>query len=216
MSVPKTKSKRHFAKCLIDSSVIPNVMSAAFAWSLYLSLKPTDRSVIMLEGKRSNSLRRLVENFPVIFGDPTVPITFIVVASSPYDILVGLPEMESLLACLDLGKNVVSFVHVSKAVRLNYEHDTSHERRIVSDTDTADFTSGSVLPGPTSTDDDESGLVLSLRDNDEKAGIESAMNDNESEDDIEWEEPEDFNVMDDNVYSFAQYISDSCLNAEEF
>lgn len=105
-----------------DSGVIPNVMSAAFAKAFSITPIPTDRDVYMLDGKRSDSDRSLVDNVPVTFGDLTVPINLIDVAGSPHDVLV-----ENCRNRIDIGllrplKQFVLFTHSGKIVQLNNEY----------------------------------------------------------------------------------------------
>lgn len=118
-----------YTQFLCDYGAISNVMSAAFARPLSFTPTPTGRVVSMLDGKWSNSIRGLVENVHISCCDLTVPITFIVVCSVPLPYNCGLPEMIfhlgkpnsdiSLLACLKLRKQFVSFNHYCRTARLN-------------------------------------------------------------------------------------------------
>lgn len=100
----------------------------------------------MLDGKRSASVWGLVKNIPVTVYGLYVSTTFIVVNGSPSEILIKLLEVEQLLDRLDIERQVDFFTHSGKDVTLNYEYDTRREQRIVSDTDSAEFTSGLVPP----------------------------------------------------------------------
>lgn len=61
---------------------------------------------------------------------------------------------------------------------------------VISDTYSADFTSVTFPPSSLSTNDEETGLVLSLREAFRKVGTEAKVHDRDSESTIEWDEPE--------------------------
>lgn len=180
-------------------------MSAAFPNAVPIRLPLTDRGISMLGGKRSDSVPSLVEKISLPFAVLTVPNNSIIVLGSLYDVLVGVPEMPSLLACLELGKQDVSLTRSGRIAKFNYEYDSRHRRRIISDAGWTDFKSGIVCPSSASTDDEESGLVISLREDDRNLSMEYLANEGGFESGAGWEELEDFNIVKHDLDSFRQY-----------
>ena len=128
-------------QALLDSGVVPNLMSSRLAESISLRPEDTTRSITVADGTWA-VLCGIVHGAPVSFGGLTGPLDFLVVEGTPFDVIVGCPALEKLQACLDLDQQHVTITVNGDMVQLGFEYDTSDYRLLHPGTDSEDLTSG--------------------------------------------------------------------------
>lgn len=84
------------------------------------------------------------------------------------------------------------------------------------DTDSADFSARTVSLSSSFIDDEESSVLLSLREADRKFGTVTHEGDSDYKSSVGWEESEGFNIGDDDLDSFRQAKNDICLAADDY
>ena len=81
---------------LFDSDTIPNVISHKMVKKLHLRMQSTNRSIKVANCASENCVGTLNE-VPISLGELAVPMRFLVLDETPYDILIGLPTMISFV-----------------------------------------------------------------------------------------------------------------------
>ena len=151
------------AQALLDSGAIPNLMSSRLSDELSLIPSPTSRQITVANGDTSQCIGT-VSGVPVSFTDLVVPIDFLVVLNTPFDLIIGCPTLETMAARLDLRKQMVKLSFQGRTVHLGLEYDRSSTHVVNAGTDSEDFTSG--VEGELN-DTGESDDVSSLSDSEE-------------------------------------------------
>ena len=129
------------AQALLDSGAIPTLMSSRLSDELSLIPSPTSRQITVANGDTSQCIET-VSRVPVSFTDLIVPIHFLVVLNSPFDLIIGCPTLETMAAQLDLRKQMVRLSFQGRTVHLGLEYDRPSTHVVNAGTDSKDFTSG--------------------------------------------------------------------------
>ena len=109
----------------------------------------------MADGANAPCLGSL-HQIPTSFGELIVKLDFLVVKGTPFDLIIGLPTLEGLQACIDLNKQHVHMTAGEDSTRLGLIMDVEHVSRSTASTDSEDFTSNSeAVPGSSTTRDNE-------------------------------------------------------------
>ena len=127
-------------KALLDSGEIPNLMSSRLSDELSLTPSPASRQFTVANGDTSQCIGT-VSSVPVSFTDLIVPIDFLVVLNTPFDLIIGCPTLEALAARLDLRKQMVKLSFQDRTVHLGLEYDRSSTHVVNTGTNSEDFTS---------------------------------------------------------------------------
>ena len=136
-------------------------MCPNFVQTLYLSRKAATKHITVANGKNAACVG-ILDQVPLSFGSLVSKTDFLVVSGAPYDIIIGLPALEEIQACIDLGQQHVEVTANNKKARLGLEMD-SGPREDDSSTDSEDLTSDSAA-GPADYSDEETESVLAVRD----------------------------------------------------
>ena len=91
---------------LFDSGAIPNVISHKMVKKLHLLMQPTNMS-IKVANCASEKFVGTLNEVPISLGELVVPMNFLVLDDTPYDILIGLPTMIQLGARPDYYRMVL-------------------------------------------------------------------------------------------------------------
>ena len=149
------------AHAMLDSGAVPNIMSPKLVQKLSLTPKATKKHITVANGKDEPCMG-ILEQVPVSFGNLVSKMDFLVVNGAPYDVIIGLPALEEIQACIDLGRQHVQVTVNNRKTRLGLEMDNG-PREDESSTDSEDFTSDSPA-GPAESSDDETEYVFAVRD----------------------------------------------------
>ena len=142
------------ARALLDSGAVPNIMPPKLVQKLPLTPKATAKYITVANGNNAACVG-ILDHVPVSFGS-------LVVSGAPYDVIIGLPALEEIQACIDLGQQHVEVTVNNQKAHLELEMD-SGLREDDSSTDREDFTSDSAT-GPADSSDYEAEYVLAVRD----------------------------------------------------
>ncbi len=105
---------------LFDSGAIPNVMSHKMVRKLHLRMQPTYSSIKAANCASKKCMGTLNE-VPIIMGELAIPMDFLALEETPYDILIGLPTMIQLRAHPDYYLMVLKIHYGGDSEILNYE-----------------------------------------------------------------------------------------------
>lgn len=146
------------AQALLDSGAVPNIVSPQLVKRLSLTPEATTKHITVANGKNASCIGAL-HQIPVSFGGLVSKMDFLVVSGAPYDVIIGLPSLEELQTCMDLGQQHVEVTVDDQKARLGLEMDDG--RKLVdSSTESEDFTSDSDAIPEDSTEEDEFVLAL--------------------------------------------------------
>ena len=120
------------------------------------------KRITVSDGSNSLCLGTL-KDVPTSFADATVHLDYLVVDGTPFDVIFGLPSLEDLQTCLDLGRQLVKVTVGDKTVKINLELNVVTEDVARSGTDNEDFTSDSGANTESSTSDEDE-FVLAMAD----------------------------------------------------
>ena len=81
---------------LLDSGDIQNVMPDKLDRKLRLELSTTERRIIVADGT-SGSCAGSISGIPVSFGSIVMRLDFLVIASVPYDLIIGAPTLVEIM-----------------------------------------------------------------------------------------------------------------------
>ena len=157
-------------RALLESGAIPNVMNASVASKLSLSPKPTSTKIAVANGQKTTCLGS-IEDVPVSFNGTVTSLNFLVIAGSPFDILIGYPTLKELQACIDLGHQSVRIVIGNKTVKTSLEFDQVSPIVAGSKTDSEDFTSDVESFASESSSEEETYVVAILDDDPGKLNL---------------------------------------------
>ncbi len=107
---------------LFDSGAIPNVMSHKMANKIYLRRQPTNRCIKVANCASEKCVGTLNEVL-ISMGELVVPMDFLVLEETPYDILIGLPTMIQLRSRTDYYRVVLKIHYGGDSEILNYEYE---------------------------------------------------------------------------------------------
>ena len=109
----------------LDSGAIPNVMSDNLADKLGLEPSPTERRIIVAD-RTSGSCAGSISGISVSFGSIVMRLDFLVIASVPYDLIIGASNLVEMRACIDMYHQTVTIGNHGKTEVLNliYEPET--------------------------------------------------------------------------------------------
>ena len=89
------------ANSLLESGAVPNIISPKLVEKLSLAPKETKKHITAANG-RGAACMCAPEQVPVSFGSLVSKMDFLVVAGAPFDLIIGLPSLEKIQACIDL------------------------------------------------------------------------------------------------------------------
>lgn len=127
---------------LLDSGPVPNIVFTDLMNSLSLSLMKSKKGTTVAIGLNCPTYGSHKE-IPISFGNVVVPMDFLLIHGSPFEIIIGIPMIESLMAQIDVGKQVSRLCMNKGAVQLLLEPAFGKKRKKASGTDNEDFTSDS-------------------------------------------------------------------------
>ncbi len=107
---------------LFDSGAIPNVMLHKMVRKLYLRVKSTNRTIKVANCASEKCLGTLDE-VPISMGEFVLPMDFLVLEETPYDILIGLLTMIQLRVRPDYYRMVLKIHYAWNSEVLNYEYE---------------------------------------------------------------------------------------------
>ncbi len=154
---------------LFNSDAIPSIMSHKMVKKLHLRMQPTNRSIKVANCASEKCVGTLNE-VPISMGDLVVPMDFLVLEDTPYDILIGLPTLIQLRARSDYYRMVLRIHYGGDSEILNYEF-----KRDNGNTSDDEFTSNSTDEDEQEVKDSIEELVLTLNEPEKK--IESSDED---------------------------------------
>lgn len=129
------------ARALLNSGVLPNVLSKEFVDCLGIEPDNTNRRITAVMGEKCPVVG-MIKDVPIHLDKKVVNPNFLVVQGSPYDVIVGDPTMESMEGVLDLGHRVGSFVVYGDKIEIPREPEyVQEDAGYKVGTDTDDFTS---------------------------------------------------------------------------
>ncbi len=147
---------------LIDLGAIPNVMSHKMVKKLHLRMQPTNRSIKVANCASENCMGTLDE-VPISMGELAVPMDFLILEETPYDILIGLPTMIQLRARPDYYRMVLKIHYGGDSEILNYEYERDN-----GNTSEDKFRSNSTSEDEQEEEDSIEELVLMLKEPENK------------------------------------------------
>lgn len=86
-----------------------------------------------------------VSDLKISFEDIHVALDFLVINNPSFDVIIGLPALESLQACINLGNQTVTIRHEKKEVKLALDNDLSKIFLPEVETDSNEFTAEATL-----------------------------------------------------------------------
>lgn len=128
------------ARALFDSDAVPNTISLQLVSKLCLSPQLTGKKITLADGGNA-PCQGTLPGVPKSFGDLTVNLDYLLVKGTPFDLIIGLPSLEELKACIDLGSQNVRITVGDKTMRLGLTMDVEQSTQNRSSTDSEDFTS---------------------------------------------------------------------------
>lgn len=114
MEVFKTVSMTYF-----DFGAIIDVISSLMCGKFQLIPRQTNRQITMVENKEALVVGE-VSGVPITIGSTTTEISFLVICSSPYQLIIGCPFMKVLRASLDFDKDITSIVTMMSSHLYHY------------------------------------------------------------------------------------------------
>ena len=105
------------AHALLDSGAVPNIMSPNLVQKLSLTPKATAKHITVANGKNSACVG-ILDQVPVSFGSLVSKMDFLAVSGAPYGVIIGLPALEEIQACIDLGQQHFEVTANNQKVRL--------------------------------------------------------------------------------------------------
>lgn len=129
------------SQALLDLGAVPTLRTSELCETLSLFPQPTTRRITVADGKNA-FVRGVVQNVPVLFGELSEPLDYLVVEETAFEVIIGCRALEKLQACLDIGQQHVNITVNGDLVMPGFEYDTSHYRLLHPGTDSEDFTSG--------------------------------------------------------------------------
>ncbi len=128
------------AMALFDSDAIPNVMSHKMVRKLHLRMKPTNRT-IKVANRASEKCVGTLGEVPTSMGELVMPMDFLVLEETLYNILIGLPTMIQLRARPDYYCMVlkIQYARDSKILNYEYERDSRNNSEDESTSDSAEY-----------------------------------------------------------------------------
>ncbi len=110
------------AMAFSDSDTIPNVMSHKMVKKLHLRMQPTN-IYIKVANCASEKCVGTLNEVPISMGELVVPMDFLALEETPYDILIGLPAVIQLRARPDYYRMVLKIHNGGDSEILNYEYE---------------------------------------------------------------------------------------------
>ncbi len=147
---------------LFDSGAIPNVIFHKMMKKLHLRMQPKNRSIKVANCASEKCVGTLNE-VPISLGELVVPMDFLVLEETPYDILIGLPTMIQLRAHLDYYRMVLKIHYGGDYEILDYEYE-----RETGNSSKDGFTSDSAYEDELEVEDSTEKLVLMLNELEKK------------------------------------------------
>lgn len=131
-------------EALLNCGAIPNFISAALTEDHSLHPVPTNKKITVANGTTTIA-RGVLHDVPVKFESVLIPLEFLVVEKSLFNVITGCPTLEKLGACIDHGTSEVSLTSNGKSttLRLDQEQGRAEQLQKRSGTDNEDFTSDS-------------------------------------------------------------------------
>lgn len=80
---------------LLDTGALPNIMTEHLSQRLNLTPGRTNRHITVAGNGKREVIGEL-RGVPIKLGDLTVPLNFLVLADTPFEVIIGLPTMEAL------------------------------------------------------------------------------------------------------------------------
>lgn len=115
-----------------DSGTIPDVLSTGQCQMLHLTSNSTNRIITMVDNKETAVIGE-VSRVPIKEGLVTFRLSFSVVQTTPYHLIIGCPSMKTLQASLDIDKVIVTFRYGGAVTRLPLVAKCIHEDVLLSD-----------------------------------------------------------------------------------
>ena len=141
-------------KALLDSGATPNLMCPGLVLELSLSPEPTMKRITVVD-RSNSSCTGTLKDVPTSFAYATVHLDFLAVDGTPFDVIIGLPLLEDLQACFDVGKQLVKAIAGDKTVKINLVLNAPTGDAARSGTDSEEFTSDSRANTESSTSDED-------------------------------------------------------------
>ncbi len=148
---------------LYDSGAITNVMSHKMVKKLHLRMQPINRSIKVANCASEKCVGTLNE-VPVSMGALVIPMDFLVLEETSYDILIGFPAMIQLRARPDYYRMVLKIHYKVDSEMLKCEYERAN-RNISED----EFTSASADEDEHELEESVEELVLTLNEPEKKA-----------------------------------------------
>lgn len=140
-------------QALMDSGAAPNLMSAEIAEGLRLNPSESGTTITVADGNVCEC-DGIVRDVAVNMERITIHADFLVVKKPPFNIIIGMETLESLEACIDLGRRSVRLLYDGRGAELPLDYERHREPEIEG-TDSEDFTSSSETGDLESDDEDE-------------------------------------------------------------
>ena len=111
----------HPVRALFDTGAVPNVMSERLAKALGLKIGPTDGDIRVASGDVVTG-EGVVKGVPVTLDTIVVPVDFVVLRRTLFDVLLGLPALTALQAQIDLAGQVVTVEYEGETIQMPTEY----------------------------------------------------------------------------------------------